>query len=109
MKITVLEDQIYFLQPKKEGFTPIVKFTQGARFTKHPMSMIVECTDGDFLLNYDGFKDIQTKFQELKLIIVLVTKEKVPDELSDCLVATPTLQEAIDYIQFDRMQKELFD
>lgn len=109
MKVQLLDQQIYFIQESNNTFDSVTKFIEQTTFHQNPYSIIVELPGIESALDFTALSRIQKKLQKLKLILVLVSPCDIPDFLSVSIIGVPTLTEAIDYIQFDRIQKGLLD
>ncbi len=71
--------------------------------------MIIEMSKNKNAIDINSLELIQKKLQALELILVLVSKNSAPNDFLDHIIWVPTVIEAIDYIELDRLQKHLYD
>ncbi|MCY3999050.1 MAG: hypothetical protein OXE55_06820 [Flavobacteriaceae bacterium] len=109
MKVQLLDQQIYLISQDSSKFDFVSKFIGESTFNQNPYSIIVTQSGCEKDLDFKALNLISSKLHKLNLILVLVFQNEPSDFLSDEIISVPTLTEAIDYIQLDRIQKELLE
>ncbi len=108
MKVQLLDQQIYLISQDSGKLDFATKFIEESTFNQSPHSIILipRCEKN---LDSNVLNLVSKKLQKLNLILVLVFQNKNSDFLLGDIINVPTLTEAIDYIEFDRIQKELLE
>ena len=109
MNIQLLDQEIYLIQEQNHSFARVDAFVKESRFMNNPYSIICQLETTAKDLDFSALEIIQSKLEELNLILVLLVQGEILNQSSDSFIQVPTLEEAIDYIHLDRIQKELLD
>jgi len=108
MEITTKEAYIVFRTDEKSKFKEILKRFEELKATYKESNIIINLSDTIVNeIELELFKEISIEKANNGTSFVIVKKGMDMDKLSDNLVVVPTLQEAIDIIEFDEMTRSL--